>query len=195
MTNDYILLAQKGNEESIENIIKYFQQIISKYNFKFFLIGGDRDDLMQEGIIGLMKAIKSFNPDKNTSFNTFASLCIRRQILTAIKNANSSKYILLNNSIYRQKEISIEDISTYTKPSLKFYSPEDILLGKELSKYLLSYLKSNLSKLESKVFIYMSKGFTYIEISNILNMAPKKIDNVIQRIKKKILNYLEIYKN
>lgn len=189
-----IVLAQQGNEDAIEKILKEFQNTIYKNNRSFFLKGGDNDDLMQEGFIGLIKAIKSFDDSRNACFSTFANLCIRRQIITAIKNYNSDKYKNLNLAMQQGKDYSEHEESLkYSSPSLKFYSPEDIFLGKELVELLSDFLNENLSKLEKIVFKYLCKEYSYMEIAKLLNEPPKKIDNTIQRIKRKILFFLNSY--
>lgn len=191
-TND-IKLAQQGNNEAIEKIFHEYQHSILRNNHKFFLKGAEQDDLLQEGYIGLLKAIRSYDENKCACFNTFATLCIRRQILTAIRSHNSIKYQNLNCAIMNEEYAGIEDAIKYNTPSINFYNPEEILLGKELVKQLENFLNENLSELEKKVFYYLCKECTYIEISKILNETPKKVDNTIQRIKRKILNYLELY--
>ncbi|MGL5279265.1 MAG: sigma-70 family RNA polymerase sigma factor [Cetobacterium sp.] len=188
-----IILAQNGDEESIEKIIKEYQGAIYKNNRSFFLKGGDSDDLMQEGLIGLIKAIKSFDETRNACFSTFANLCIRRQMITAVKNHNSDKYKNLNQAMQGEGYSAQEESIHYLRPSLGFYSPEDIFLGKELVNFLTGFLEENLSILEKKVFTYLCKEYTYVEIADFLNEPPKKIDNTIQRIKKKILTYLGSY--
>ncbi|MGL5544448.1 MAG: sigma-70 family RNA polymerase sigma factor [Cetobacterium sp.] len=188
-----IILAQNGDQDSIEKILKEYHGTIYKNNLSFFLKGGDSDDLMQEGFIGLIKAIKSFDENRNACFSTFANLCIRRQMITAVKNHNSDKYKNLNQAMQGEGYSTHEENVHYTSPSLGFYSPEDIFLGKELVHLLTSFLDDNLSFLEKKVFRYLCKEYTYIEIANFLDESPKKIDNTIQRIKKKIISYLQNY--
>ncbi|MGL4896836.1 MAG: sigma-70 family RNA polymerase sigma factor, partial [Cetobacterium sp.] len=178
-----IILAQNGDEESIEKIIKEYQGAIYKNNRSFFLKGGDSDDLMQEGFIGLIKAIKSYDENRNACFSTFANLCIRRQMITAVKNHNSDKYKNLNLAMQGEGYSTQEESIHYSRPSLGFYSPEDIFLGKELVYLLTSFLEENLSTLEKNVFAYLCKEYTYVEIAGFLNEPPKKIDNTIQRIK------------
>ncbi|MEG0069396.1 sigma-70 family RNA polymerase sigma factor [Cetobacterium sp.] len=188
-----IILAQNGNEESIEKIIREYQGTIYRNNRSFFLKGGDSDDLMQEGFIGLIKAIKSYDETRNACFSTFANLCIRRQMITAVKNYNSDKYKNLNLAMQGDGYSNHEESVRYNSPSLGFYSPEDIFLGKELVNLLTDFLSENLSELEKKVFKYLCQEYSYIEIAELLNEPPKKIDNTIQRIKKKILLYLSSY--
>lgn len=186
LVNNYVYLAQNGDEEALEKIITDYQGLIYKISSSFFLKGGDFNDLSQEGYIGFLKAIRTFKDDKGASFSTFATLCIRRQIITAIKTANSDKYKILNLNN------EIEDNTDFKMNSV-LKTPEDILLGKELANLLKIYLAENLSLFEKKVFFYLCKQNTYIEIANILDESPKKIDNTIQRIKKKIKQYLELY--
>ncbi|MGL5970764.1 MAG: sigma-70 family RNA polymerase sigma factor, partial [Cetobacterium sp.] len=124
---------------------------------------------------------------------TFANLCIKRQIITAVKSSNSNKNLKLNTSIIGDKDINLEDLAQYSKPSLNYHSPEDILLGKELVNMLGDFLNNNLTPLEKKVFYYLCKQYKYNEIAELLNEPSKKIDNAIQRVKKKILTYLSEY--
>ena len=183
-------LAQQGNEEATEKIFQEYQNAILRNNRKFFLKGADSDDLLQEGYIGLMKAIRSYDENKNTCFNTFANLCIRRQIITAVKSHSSTKYQNLNSAVMGEEFVGFEEVTKYNSPSINFYNPEEIVLGKELVKLLESFLVQNLSNLEKTVFYYLCKEYTYVEIADLLNETPKKIDNTIQRVKKKILCYL-----
>ncbi|MGL5981739.1 MAG: sigma-70 family RNA polymerase sigma factor [Cetobacterium sp.] len=188
-----IRLAQQGNEEANEKIFQEYQSTILRNNYKFFLKGAESDDLLQEGYIGLMKAIKSFDENKNACFSTFANLCIRRQIITAVKTHSSAKYQNLNSALMGEEYVGFEEVTKYNAPSINFYNPEEIVLGKELVRLLEGFLVDNLSDLEKKVFYYLCKEYSYIEISEFLEESPKKIDNTIQRIKKKILTYLGSY--
>ncbi|MCQ8213568.1 sigma-70 family RNA polymerase sigma factor [Cetobacterium somerae] len=188
-----LILAQQGDEYSLEKIIKEFHGTVYKNSHSFFLKGGDNNDLIQEGFIGLIKAIQSYDENRNACFNTFANLCIKRQMITAVKNHNSDKYKNLNSAMQGKSFHEQQEQIYYHSPSLSLYSPEDVLLGKELVKLLENFLLENLSELEKKVFYYLCKQQTYIEISKLLNETPKKIDNTIQRVKKKIHNYLESY--
>lgn len=190
-----IRLAQQGDQEATEKIFLEYQTSILRNNRKFFLKGGDSDDLLQEGYIGLMKAIKSYDENKNACFSTFANLCIRRQIITAVKYHNSAKYQNLNTAVMGEEYVGFEEVTKYNSPSINFYNPEEIMLGKELVKLLEGFLVENLSDLEKKVFYYLCKEYKYIEIADLLGETPKKIDNTIQRIKKKIVNYLKTYTN
>lgn len=193
MEKKYVLLARSGDNEALEKLFTKYKNDILRNGKSFFIKGGDIDDLLQEGYIGLMKAIKSYDETRGVSFSTFANLCIKRQIITAIKTSTSNRNQKLNSSILGDKEVNLDDLAQYTKPSIKFFSPEDILLGKELIELLNNYLSVNLTDLETKVFFYMCRQYKYNEIATILNEPSKKIDNAIQRIRKKVLAYLEQY--
>lgn len=188
-----VLLAKSGNEDAIESLFIKFKKDILRNNKNFFIKGADNDDLLQEGYIGLMKAIKSYDNSKDVTFSTFANLCIKRQIITAIKSSNSIKNQSLNKSISGDSDFDFNDLVEYSRPSIKYSSPEDILLGKELAYLLNEYLKENLTTLEKKVCSYMYKQYKYNEIAEILDESPKKIDNAIQRVRKKVLEYLGTY--
>ena len=188
-----ILLAKQGDVDSIEKIVTEHKNLIYVRNKTLFLKGAEREDLVQEGMIGLMKAIKSFDESRSVCFSTFASLCIKRQIITAVKNYNSEKNKNLNNAMQGEGYSELEDLIKYRRPSLKYYTPEQIVIGKELMKLLKKFLNENLSGLEKDVFIFMAKGYGYLEIAQKLEKEPKAIDNSIQRIKKKVIIFLERY--
>ncbi|MGL4307333.1 sigma-70 family RNA polymerase sigma factor [Cetobacterium sp. SF1] len=190
--NCIVKKAQSGDQEAIAEIFEKYKKFILLRNKSYFLNGADREDLLQEGMIGLLKAIRAYDEDKNTSFNTFASLCIKRQIITAIKNYNSGKNKILNlatNGFYEGEESNI----SYEKKSLNFYTPEEIFLGKEKLTALNNYLQNNLSKMEQSIFQEMLLGINYIEIAKKTGREVKSIDNTIQRIKKKLKGFIEQY--
>lgn len=191
---EIIKLAQNGDEEAIEHIVKEYHKVIHRNNRSFFLKGGDADDLVQEGFIGLIKAIKSYDETRNACFNTFANLCIRRQMITAIKNHNADKYKNLNLAMQGEDYSEHDESVKYAAPSIDFHSPEDICLGKELFDLLINHLSKVLSPLEKKTFKYLYQEYTYVEIAEFLNEPPKKIDNTIQRIKKKIQAFISLNK-
>lgn len=191
---DTLIQAQAGDEEAIDKIIKQHKNSIYRNGRNFFLKDGDFNDLIQEGYIGLIKAIKNYNEDKDASFSTFANLCIKRQMITAMKKSNTEKYKTLNEAINNEEfSDKKERINYKTAPSLIYCSPEDILLGKELLNLLEKYLDENLSGLEKNVFYHLVKQQTYVEIAEILDQSPKRIDNTIQRIKRKVRDFLETY--
>lgn len=115
-----ILLAKQGDVDSIEKIVTEYKNLIYVRNKTLFLKGAEREDLVQEGMIGLMKAIKSFDESRSVCFSTFASLCIKRQIITAVKNYNSEKNKNLNNAMQGEGYSELEDLIKYRRPSLKY---------------------------------------------------------------------------
>jgi len=184
--------AQNGDQEAISEIFEKYKGFVIMKTKNYFLHGADKDDLIQEGMIGLLKAIRAYDSDREASFNTFASLCIKRQIITAIKNSNSNK-----NKIFKQAAGGFyegeENNVSYNKKSLIYYNPEEIFLGKEKIEDLKIHLEAELSKMEREVFDYMLLGYDYIEISNKTGRTPKTIDNTIQRVRKKMNNILISY--
>ena len=188
-----VMLAKNGDNEAMEKVFLKYRNDILRNSKNFFIKGGDVDDLLQEGYIGLIKAIKSYDETREVCFSTFANICIKRQIITAVKASNSNRNQKLNVSIIGSKDVNIDDLVQYSRPSVSFFSPEDILLGKELVGAMGEFLNENLTPLEKKVFYYTCKQYKYMEIAELLNEPAKKIDNTIQRVRKKILSYLAEY--
>jgi len=184
--------AQMGGQEAISEIFEKYKGFVIMKTRSYFLPGGDKDDLIQEGMIGLLKAIKAYDSDREASFKTFASLCIKRQVITAIKNSNSNK-----NKIFKQATGGFfegeENNVSYNSKSFVYYNPEEIFMGKERVKNLKVHLEKELSKMEKEVFNYMAKGYGYIEISEKTGRTAKTIDNTIQRIRKKMVNIQNSY--
>ncbi|WP_022819596.1 sigma-70 family RNA polymerase sigma factor [Fusobacterium russii] len=184
-TDDLIFKAQNNDEEAINDLIKFYLPLVSINVKNFFLIGADREDLIQEGLLGLFKAIKYYKSEKS-SFNTFAILCIRRQIFSAIKLANSNKNMALNEAILNSSNISEE---CDTQSNLEFItdesSPEYIFFNKDKFINFKKYADRKFSKLEKQVLEYLIRGYSYKEIAKQLDKNLKSIDNTIQRIKKK----------
>ena len=191
-----IILAQDGNKESMENLVKKYQGLVYQNGKNFFLKDGSLDDVFQEGFIGLIKAIKAYDSTKNASFATFATLCIRRNIISAIKYANSEKFKILNLAIHsnndKENDWNTENIFYQRNLTYSRFESEELLITIEQLQFLNHNLK--LSNFEKEVFKHMVDQNTYIEISKLLNENAKKIDNTIQRVKKKIRLCLELYK-
>ncbi len=195
VNNESILMAQKGDQESINMILSNYKNFIFMNSRNYFLVGADQDDILQEGMIGLIKAIKAYDENKNASFKTFATICIKRQIITAIKSSNAQKNIALNlasgNFLEGDdgKEVSYaRGVSSYLQ-----HNPEEIILSKEKMKDLERYSEKHFSKFEKIVFSLLIKGFSYREISDKLEKNLKTIDNTIQRIKRKSEEWLNEY--
>jgi RNA polymerase sporulation-specific sigma factor len=189
--------AKYGDEEAIGFVIENYKGFVTMNARNYFLLGAEKDDLIQEGMIGLLKAIKAYDTEKAASFKTFATICVKRQIITAIKKANSNKNKALNTSIgieNENKETNREIDYLRGLSSYQSYNPEELALSKEQINGLKSYLEEKLSPLETTVFKYMVKGYPYKEIAEIMNEKVKAVDNAIQRIKRKSEMWLETYK-
>lgn len=188
--NKIIYEAQLGNQQSIDKLIKLNQKLIINIirRNNFFILNGEKEDLIQEGNIGLMKAISYFNIEKNTKFETFAGLCIKRQIITYIEKQNVNKQKLLTAAInYYPKFFENKEEVFLEKLGVNYNTPESIFIRKEELKLIVNNINElKFSQLETRILNLLSKEYEYSDIIKILNENPKKIDNTIQRIRKKI---------
>ncbi|MBE7038546.1 MAG: RNA polymerase sporulation sigma factor SigH [Ruminococcaceae bacterium] len=184
--------AQKGDSLATEYIIKKYKNLVKSRARTYFLIGADKEDIVQEGMIGLFKAIRDFKPDKTSSFKAFAELCITRQIITAIKTATRQKHIPLNSYISLNKPVFDEDTEQTLLDTLsekKVFDPEEIMITKEHFSDLREKMSKNLSKLEWNVLSLYLDGKSYTEIAKRINKSEKSIDNALQRIKRKVSKF------
>lgn len=188
-------LAHTGDDESLNHLINRYRNFVRAKARPYFLIGAEREDLIQEGMIGLYKAIRDFKEDKTSSFRSFAELCITRQILTAIKTATRQKHGPLNSSVSLDKPLS-DDESNYTLLDLlseeNRTNPEMMLINREKSLDMQLKISELLSELEQNVLNLHLEGKSYLEISNELQTHVKSIDNALQRVKKKLERNLQI---
>lgn len=185
MDNKKIKDAKNGDDKAFIEIFQSLKRIILYRTKKYFFYGGDKDDVMQEAMIGLFKAINAYDENKTASFKTFALLCIKRHLITVLKNSNSRKNKILNMAISIQAESEGEPNITYTHQSFMFHSPEELCLGKEKMEYVNRYLRTHLSPMENEIFEYL--------IAEMTGRDVKSIDNCIQRIKKKLKNFMLDY--
>lgn len=193
--NEIIQCIQQNDHEAMEFLLEKYKHMVRKKANTLFLIGGDKDDLIQEGMIGLYKAIRDYNVTRNTNFYSFAELCISRQIYTAIKLSNRKKnkplndYVSFDTPLFGENEgdkIPLLDIFFANNRN-----PEELVIDKESTSMLQYELERRLSSLEQNVFTLFSMGMDYKEIAKKLNRQPKSIDNAIQRIKSKLVEVLE----
>lgn len=188
-------LFRDGDLESADILINKYRNFVRAKASRYFLIGGDKEDIVQEGMIGLYKAIRDFREDKLTSFKAFAELCVTRQIITAIKTATRQKHTPLNSYISLDKPI-FEDDSDHTLMDVisctKVLDPIALIINQENSDYMQLKMAEMLSDLERKVLALYMDGQSYVEISEILNKHVKSIDNALQRVKRKLERYLEM---
>ncbi len=185
---DLVALAQKGNDKALDHLLgKYFVYVRTK-SLSYYIAGADRDDIIQEGMIGLFKAVRDFSSERGVTFKTFADVCVTRQILTAVKNASRQKhaplnfYVSLNKSVTDNEEDStLADILGHSKNA----NPEDILIEKENADTLGTEMHRLLSDFELQVLSLYLQGKSYADIGTEIGKAPKSVDNALQRIKKK----------
>lgn len=188
-----VKLSREGNQEVEEALIERYRRFVKGKARSYFLIGADRDDIIQEGMIGLYKAIRDYNIDRQASFKAFADMCIKRQIITAIKSATRQKHIPLNSYISLDKPVFEENSERTLMDILtsdKVTDPETITVFKEELDYIESKLAHSLSKLEWKVLRKYVFGKSYLEISEELGRPMKSVDNALQRVKRKLESYM-----
>jgi RNA polymerase sporulation-specific sigma factor len=191
--DEIVLKAQTGDKEAEEYLIRKYKEYVKNRTRQYYIAGADRDDIIQEGMIGIFKAIRDYENDKAASFSTFAELCVTRQIISAIKQARRLKHGPLNTYISLSKSISDEEPINNLENILvskKDTDPESMLILKEEIGHIEAKSSEIFSKLELRVLKEYMQGTNYIEIANLFNMPPKSIDNAIQRIKKKLDKYL-----
>lgn len=182
---------RKGEKAITDYIMEKYKFLVKKHAKAMFLLGGENDDLIQEGMIGLFKAIRDYDMEQETSFQSFAELCVSRQMYTAIKNSQRQKHIPLNSyvSLYEQGDETAEDKQSPlidTLQTTKDNNPEELFLNKEYFETIEQELKNRLSDLESRVLYLHLMGEDYQTIAKLLDKSPKSIDNALQRIKNKV---------
>jgi len=183
-----------GNSHAVDLLIHKYKNFVRAKAQTYFLIGADREDIIQEGMIGLYKAIRDYNGDKLTSFKAFAELCITRQIITAIKTATRQKHMPLNSYVSLDKPIFDEESDRTLFDVIEesgAVDPQEMLVNREKFGDMEIKLSSILSSLEKKVLHLYLDGCTYHEISEQLNRHIKSIDNALQRVKRKLEQVME----
>lgn len=186
-------IARAGDIDAQEYLINKYRNYVRAKARTYFLLGGDKEDLIQEGMIGMYKAIRDFRSDKLSSFRAFAELCITRQIITAIKTATRQKHIPLNSYVSLNKPIYDEDSDRTLLDVItgnKVTDPEELIISREEFSEIEEKMGELLSSLEWKVLMYYLEGKSYQEIAEDLGRHVKSIDNALQRVKRKLEKYL-----
>lgn len=192
---EIVELVHKGESEALDFLINKYKNFVRAKARSYFLIGADKEDIVQEGMIGLYKAIRDFKEDKLSSFKAFAELCITRQIITAIKTATRQKHIPLNSYVSLDKPIYDEESDRTLMDVIsgaKVLDPEELIINREEFDQIEVKMAELLSDLERKVLALYLDGQSYQEISEELNRHVKSIDNALQRVKRKLERYLEV---
>lgn len=191
---EVVLRARDGEIEAIEYLMEKYKNFVKAKARSYFLIGADKEDIIQEGMIGLYKAIRDYRADKLSSFRAFAELCITRQIITAIKTATRQKHIPLNSYVSLNKPIYDEESDRTLLDVISERStinPEDLIIGREEMGSIENKLSDVLSEFEWDVLTAYLEGQSYQEMAVELDRHIKSIDNALQRVKRKLENYLE----
>lgn len=189
---EIIKQINNNDEEALAYILEKYKDLVNTKVSKYFIIGAEKDDTIQEGMIGLFKAIKSFNPEKQSSFKSFANICIERQLITAIKTSNRQKhmplnsYLSLNISAYDNNEDdSVELMDTFNSNTIE--DPLETIMKQEQYTEVENAVNKSLSKFEKQVLNGFLNGESYVKIAEKLDTPVKSIDNAIQRIRKKAI--------
>lgn len=199
MEDEEIVEAAKNNNHfALEYILSKYKNFVRCKSKSYYLIGGDKEDIIQEGMIGLYNAIRDYDKDRLVSFRAFAELCITRQIITAIKTATRQKHIPLNSYISLNKPIYNEESDRTLLDivsGIKISDPEELMIGKENLNFIETKMEEILSELELDVLMSYVDGKTYQEIAVEMDRQVKSIDNALQRVKKKLERCLDKIKH
>ena len=193
MTDENLLqeITQNQNNIALDCLIDRYKDMVGMKANKFFMVGSEKDDMLQEGYIGLYKAVKSYDQEKQNSFKTFAGLCIERQMITAVKNSNRQKHIPLNSSLSLNSGAYDENDDTEVMEILDTRKtgedPLDIITKKEYFTVIEKAIDDSLSDFEKKVLVHYKNGESYAEIAEKLQSKVKSVDTAIQRIRKKAM--------
>ena len=184
------MLAKAGDERALEYLLLKYKDLVNGKVNKYFIIGAEKEDIVQEGMIGLYKAVKSFDNEKQSSFKSFANLCIERQLITAIKTSNRRKHMALNSYLSLNMSAYDEDEDTSLMDVFNSKTVEDPLetiTKKEYYKFVESKIDTTLSDFEKQVLQRFAAGDSYVKIAEKLDAPVKSVDNAIQRIRKKAI--------
>jgi len=188
---DLIEIIKSGDKSALEYLINRYKELVNIKVSRYYIIGAERDDIVQEGLIGLFKAIKCYKPDQDNSFKSFANMCIERQLITAIKTSNRQKHMPLNS--YLSLNMSAYDEENDDTPIMEVFNssivedPLDTITKKEYYASVESAIDKVLSDFEKQVLSRYINGESYIEIAQKLDTPVKSVDNAIQRIRKKAI--------
>ena len=192
---DLIEIIKSGDKYALEYLINRYKELVNIKVSKYYIIGAERDDIVQEGLIGLFKAIKCYKPDQQNSFKNFANMCIERQLITAIKTSNRQKhmplnsYLSLNMSAYDEENDDTEVMEVFENNLME--DPLDTITKKEYYTNIEKAIEKALSHFEKQVLNRYVNGESYVEIAQKLDAPVKSVDNAIQRIRKKAIKGLE----
>ena len=191
MTDEQIVvLAQKGDKFAVDYMLVKYKDFVEMRSIPYYMAGGERDDLVQEGLIGLYKAIKSYSEEKRANFKTFAEICVVRQMISAVKSSTRKKNNPLNH--YVSIHVPEDELDTISGKivDVKDNNPESMIIERESAQGMRSKIDSVLSDFESEVLGYYLAGISYKKIAEHIGKPAKSVDNALSRIKKKIEKYI-----
>ena len=197
MQDEELVRLSRSDSKAMDYLLNKYKGVVLSCSKSLFILGGDNQDLVQEGMIGLFKAIRDFDEHKNIKFSTFAQICVKRNIYTAITNSNSPKNESLNKGLSISHTDSSDDddylknLSTDDLGLSEIYNPEDNVINKEKYDEIIDFMSKELSKLEYQVMDLYIIGLTTSEIAKVLGKNEKTTDNAFQRAKNKIRKFLE----
>ena len=184
------LLAAQGNRMAEEILVTRYNRLVRTCARPYFLAGGDSEDLTQEGMVGLIKAVREFDAGRETSFRTFAEICIRSRLYSVLRAAGRDKQQPLNQSVSLDTPYFESNSYTSGTNNLAQRNPEDFLIDREHTAALLSGVRKQLSEFEAKILGYYLDGLSCREIAKAVSKSPKSVDNAVQRIRRKVARHL-----
>lgn len=189
-----VLRAKAGDARASDQLVRRYQRFVRLRASSYFLVGGDADDLIQEGLLGLHKAIRDYRSDRESSFRSFAELCITRQIITAVKSATRNKHTPLNQYVsFGQSPAATFDSDTTMEeilPSPSCFDPVNQVISSEELACLVACLRGSLSEMEAAVLGYYLEDRSYEDVAELLDCDTKTVDNALQRVKRKVIRHL-----
>ena len=189
-----VALAKQGRADATDKLVRRYQGFVRMKASSYFLVGGDSDDLIQEGMVGLYKAIRDFRDDRESSFRNFAELCVTRQIITAVKTATRNKHTPLNQYVsFAQSPSASSEVETTMEdilPGPSAADPVNQAISTEELSSLVACLKGSLSEMESSVLAFYLEDRSYEEVAMLLGCDTKTVDNALQRVKRKITRHI-----
>ena len=190
---DVVVLAQNGDGQALAYLLNKYKNFVRSKARSYFLIGADHEDIVQEGMIGLYKAIRDYQPSRLSSFRSFAELCVKRQIITAIKAATRQKHVPLNSYVSLNKPLYDEESDRTLLDVIegRVTNPEDLYISQEDLARIQTQISEVLSDLERQVLDALMDGKSYQEIAELLGRHVKSIDNALQRVKRKLFKFRE----
>ena len=182
-------LARRGDRDAEEILVKRYNRLVRQLARPFYLAGGDSDDLIQEGMIGLICAVREYDGQRAASFRTFAEICIRNRLYSAVRAAARDKHTPLNQSV--PLEMPFFDGQSSCFGAMAGENPEDLIIGRERVQDALSDVRKQLSEFEAKILGYYLDGLTIREMAKAVLRSPKSVDNAVQRIRRKAARHLQ----